>query len=948
MITQLSRLIFGSRNERQLKKLQSIVDQINALEPSISVLDDAALTAKTTEFKERLSKGETLDDLLPEAYAVVREAAKRLFNERHYDVQLMGGVVLHQGKIAEMRTGEGKTLVSTLPAYLNALTGKGVHVITVNDYLAKRDSDWMGRLHSKLGLTVGCIQNDMSDSERRDAYACDITYGTNNEFGFDYLRDHLKFRQDELSQRPFHFTIIDEVDSVLIDEARTPLIISGAAEDTSELYVSIDALMPNLGEADIEKDEKMKTINFTEEGVEKIERLLREAGLIAQDSFLYDLVNMQILHHVNMALRANFMMRRDKDYIVKDGKIFIIDEFTGRIMAGRRFSEGQHQAIEAKERVQIQPENQTVASITLQNFFRLYPKMSGMTGTAMTEATEFAEIYNLDVVEMPTHRPVARIDHNDEIFRTEAEKNVAIINLVKECAEREQPVLVGTTSIESSEDLSRAFTKAGIKHQVLNARHHEQEAFIVAQAGRLGAVTIATNMAGRGTDIKLGGNVEMLVQNQLKGEETPEQVEALRAQIAEQVFADNARVKQVGGLFVIGTERHESRRIDNQLRGRSGRQGDPGASKFYLSLQDDLMRIFGSERLDVMLQRLGLKPGESIYHPWINTAIEKAQKKVEAQHFDARRHLLKQDNVMNDQRMVIYELRRELMTAESVQDTLSDMIDETASELVQNAIPQGSYKEQWDIAGLARNVKSITGRDWPVEAWANEEGADEQSVEEKLHAAMTEQWHDIQAGTLASMLGHPEMFGIAAAADSAEVNELALDAYRDMERSIVLHGLDKAWKDHLYHLDHVKQGINLRAYGQRDPLNEYRAEAFHLFQLMLAQYREFVLTTLLHLSVASQADVDEWKRRQENLKLRQLQEIHPSADDAFDFIDQANTSGGVIGFPERQQARIEQVQRPSFDQNDPATWAHTPRNSLCPCGSGKKYKHCHGKMAMEG
>ncbi|HEY1095967.1 MAG TPA: preprotein translocase subunit SecA [Alphaproteobacteria bacterium] len=942
MISSLSRLIFGSRNERQLKQLREIVEQINALEPAISVLDDNALTAKTAEFKARLQAGETLDQILPEAYAVVRETAKRVFNERHYDVQLMGGIVLHQGKIAEMRTGEGKTLVSTLPAYLNALTGKGVHVITVNDYLAKRDSDWMGRLHRQLGLTIGCIQNDMSDAERRAAYRCDITYGTNNEFGFDYLRDNLKFREDELSQRPFNYAIIDEVDSVLIDEARTPLIISGPAEDTSEMYVTIDALMPQITEDDIEKDEKMKTVNFTEDGVEKMEDLLRAAELISADSHLYDLVNMQVLHHVNMALRAHKMMRRDKDYIVKDGKIFIIDEFTGRMMAGRRFSEGQHQAIEAKERVQIQPENQTVASITLQNFFRLYPKMSGMTGTAMTEATEFGEIYNLDVVEMPTHRNVARRDQNDEIYRTEAEKDEAIIALVKECVERQQPALVGTTSIEKSEELSRAFKKAGIKHQVLNARHHEQEAFIVAQAGRPGAITIATNMAGRGTDIKLGGNAEMLAQQQLTGDETPEQVAVLREAMNQQVASDNEKVKEAGGLYVIGTERHESRRIDNQLRGRSGRQGDPGASKFFLSLQDDLMRIFGSERLDVMLQRLGLKPGESIFHPWINTAIEKAQKKVEAQHFDARRHLLKQDNVMNDQRKVIYELRRELMTADDVRDVIEEMIDETATELVGNAIPNGSYKEQWDVAGLARSLKSLTGRDLPVAAWADEEGADEQKLEATVRSTLIEQWHDIQATTVAAMLTHPDMFGLNAQPDTVEVSQLSLQAFNDLERGVVLHGLDKAWKDHLYHLDHVRQGINLRAYGQRDPLNEYRTEAFHLFQLMLAQYREFVLTSLFHLSVGSIDDVEAWKRRQNNLQRQRLQEIRPSLDEADPM-----ASAGIVGFPERMAVpKVERVARKAFDQNDPATWVNTPRNSLCPCGSGKKYKHCHGKMAM--
>jgi preprotein translocase subunit SecA len=951
MISRLSRLMFGTRNERQLKQLRATVALINALEPEISTLDDAALTAKTTEFKQRLANGETLEQILPEAFAVVRETAKRVFGERHYDVQLMGGMVLHQGKIAEMRTGEGKTLVSTLPAYLNALTGKGVHVITVNDYLAKRDSDWMGRLHRQLGLTVGCIQHDMSDAERRAAYQCDITYGTNNEFGFDYLRDNLKFRKEELSQRPFNFTIIDEVDSVLIDEARTPLIISGPAEDTSELYVKIDALMPSLDdELHIEKDEKMKTINFTEEGVEKMEELLRGVDLISADSHLYDLVNMQALHHVNIALRAHKMMRRDKDYIVKDNKVIIIDEFTGRMMAGRRFSEGQHQAIEAKERVQIQPENQTVASITLQNFFRLYPKISGMTGTAMTEATEFGEIYNLDVVEMPTHRVVARRDQHDEIYRTAAEKDAAIIALVKECVERDQPALVGTTSIESSEELSRAFKRAGIKHQVLNARHHEQEAFIVAQAGRPGAITIATNMAGRGTDIKLGGNAEMMVQQQLTGDETPEQIEALQIAVKEQVARDNEKVKESGGLYVIGTERHESRRIDNQLRGRSGRQGDPGASKFFLSLQDDLMRIFGSERLDAMLQRLGLRPGEAIFHPWINTALEKAQKKVEAQHFDARRHLLKQDNVMNDQRKVIYELRRELMAADNVTDVIQDMIDEESAALISNAIPAGSYKEQWDIAGLTRAVKSLTGRDWPVETWADEEGADDVKLERTLHAAMQQQWQEIQQGSMESLENNPDVYGIAQQLTPVELQQVSIQFITDLERSIVLHSLDKAWKDHLYHLDHVRQGINLRTYGQRDPLNEYRTEAFHLFQLMLAQYREAVLTSLFHLTASSPADTEAWRRRQRGLERQRLQESRANPDflnyeEPQPGAPQLPGPGGMVGHS-RSNVVMTPMIRPNFDKNDPATWVNTPRNNLCPCGSGKKYKHCHGKMAM--
>lgn len=951
MFTRLNRLFFGNYNERQLKKLRAIVAQINALEPSIAALDDAALAHKTTEFKQRLADGQTLDAILPEAYAVVREAAKRILGERHYDVQLMGGTVLHQGKIAEMRTGEGKTLVSTLPTYLNALTGKGVHVITVNDYLAKRDSDWMGRVHRALGLTVGCIQHDMSDAERKEAYASDITYGTNNEFGFDYLRDHLKFRKQDLVQRPFHFAIIDEVDSILIDEARTPLIISGPAEDTSDLYIKIDALVKQLGEDDVEKDEKMKIVNLTEDGVNHVEDLLRQAEMMAPDTHLYDLANMSVLHHITMALRAQFMFRRDKDYLVKDDKVIIIDEFTGRMMQGRRYSEGQHQALEAKEGVTIQPENQTVAAITLQNYFRLYPKIAGMTGTAMTEAKEFSEIYNLDVIEMPTHRGVARRDQNDEIYRTEDEKNAAIITLVKEAHARNQPVLVGTTSIEKSEELAVAFKKAGIKHSVLNARQHEQEAYIVAQAGRPGAVTVATNMAGRGTDIKLGGSVEMMVQQQLKGDETPEQVEQLRAQIKQQVAADAEIVKQAGGLYMIGSERHESRRIDNQLRGRSGRQGDPGASKFFLSLQDDLMRIFGSERLDMMLQRLGLKPGEAIFHPWINKAIENAQKKVEAQHFDARRELLRKDNVMNDQRKVIYELRRELMEADDVSDVIADMLDEAVADMVGNAIPAGAYKEQWDIDGLTRTVKAISGRDYPVKDWADEEGADEAALETKINAVLTEQWQRIQNSTRDMVLATPDLFRINPDGEAVEIGQAAVNYVRDVERSMILHGLDKAWKDHLYHLDHVRQGINLRQYGQRDPLNEYRAEAFHLFQLMLVQYRDSVLTALLRdLDTDSVSALDIIQRRQRG-RNEKLEERREDPDVFVTGMPEGMPQTPVtpIGRPVHMQPRPvpKQLQRRvEFNQDNPDTWGSTPRNNPCPCGSGKKYKHCHGKMAI--
>ena len=944
MFTRLSRLMFGTRNDRQIKKLRATVAQINAFELAIAALDDASLAGKTVEFKDRLAKGETLDQLLPEAYAVVREAAKRTLGLRAFDVQLMGGMVLHQGKIAEMRTGEGKTLVSTLPTYLNALTGEGVHIITVNDYLAKRDSDEMGRVHRFLGLTVGCIQNDMTEADRVEAYRSDITYGTNNEFGFDYLRDHLKFRKADLVQRPFHYAIIDEADSILIDEARTPLIISGPAEDTSDLYIKIDALVAQLTDELLEKDEKMKTVNLTEDGVNHMEELLNGADLLSDDSHLYDLVNMSVLHHVNQALRAHFMFRRDKDYLVKDDKVIIIDEFTGRMMAGRRYSEGQHQALEAKENVTIQPENQTVASITLQNYFRLYPKIAGMTGTALTEAKEFAEIYNLDVIDIPTHRDVVRADQHDEIYRTEAEKNAAIIALVKDAYVRQQPVLVGTTSIEKSEELASAFKKAGIKHHVLNARQHEHEAFIVAQAGRPGAITIATNMAGRGTDIKLGGNAEMLLQHQLTGDETPEQVETQRAQIKQQVATDAEVVKAAGGLYVVGSERHESRRIDNQLRGRSGRQGDPGASKFFLSLQDDLMRIFGSERLDAMLQRLGLKQGEAIFHPWINKAIENAQKKVEAQHFDARRELLRKDNVMNDQRKVIYELRRELMSADNVSETIADMLDDAVTDLVATAIPTGSYKEQWDIEGLTKAVKALSGHDLPIAEWADEEGADENALENKILETLTAQWHRIQDTTLQMILTAPDMFRLDA---NSDLQQAARDYTLDVERSMILHGLDKAWKDHLYHLDHVRQGINLRQYGQRDPLNEYRAEAFHLFQLMLGMYRDSVLTALLRdLGNGSLEDLEAIQNRQRQKMKFQETRIDPAMAALPEMLPPAD----VIGFPSRQQTRaaVERVVRPAFDQNDPETWGSTPRNNPCPCGSGKKYKHCHGKMALNG
>ncbi len=915
MFSSVARKIFGTRNERVLKNLRKSVEVINEYEKEISSLTDVQLKQKTQAFKDRLAQGETLDDIQDEAFAVVREAAKRTLGERHYDVQLMGGMVLHQGKITEMRTGEGKTLVSTLPVYLNALSGKGVHVITVNDYLAKRDSQWMAQVHEFLGLKIGCIQQGMSDDDRRAAYACDITYGTNNEFGFDYLRDNMKFDLKHMVQRPFNFAIIDEVDSILIDEARTPLIISGPAEDTSEMYIRVDGLVKDLQPEHFEKDEKMKSVTLTEAGVEKMETLLKNAHLLEGEN-LYDIENMTMVHHTNMALKAHQLFTRDKDYIVKDGQVVIIDEFTGRMMPGRRYSEGLHQAIEAKEGAKIQRENQTLASITFQNYFRLYPKLGGMTGTAMTEAEEFAEIYGLDVVEMATNKPIARVDEHDEIYRSIKEKNAAMAKLVQSCVERGQPVLVGTTSIEKSEALSATFKKAKIKHSVLNARHHEQEASIVALAGRPGAVTIATNMAGRGTDIKLGGNVKMMVDQELKGSETEAEIKKITQEIEEQVAQDRETVKQAGGLYVIGTERHESRRIDNQLRGRSGRQGDPGASKFYLSLEDDLMRIFGSDRMSGLLTRLGLKEGEAIVHPWINKAIERAQKKVEAQHFDMRKNLLKYDDVMNDQRKAIYAQRREIMESEDVSDIIKDMRDEVVEVLVTNAIPRGSYQEQWNIDNLKVEVKNILGLDAPIQEWANEDGIADDEIIERL-------------ATLADQ----------------KMAKKAADAtpkvMRQVEKGIILQVLDQIWKEHLTNLDHLKQGIVLRAYGQRDPLNEYKSEAFSLFQNMLYQLRESVTQTLMRIELRGEEELKALQRQRQQAQEREMQTIHA---DPASFADQE-----TLGNPELQSTRatvpkMTPMRKPVVDVNDQSTWGATPRNALCPCGSGKKYKHCHGKL----
>ena len=909
MITALARKFFGSHNDRILRSQDRLVAEINALEPDFLKLPDEQLKAKTAVFKARLAKDENLDDLLPEAFAAVREAARRVLGQRHFDVQLRGGMVLHSGKIAEMRTGEGKTLVATLPVYLNALSGKGVHVVTVNDYLAKRDSAWMGQVYNFLGLTVGCIVHGLDDDQRQAAYNADITYGTNNEFGFDYLRDNMKFAYDELAQRPFNYAIVDEVDSILIDEARTPLIISGPAEDSSDLYIKTDALIPLLTAEDFEKDEKNKTVTLTEAGNVKIETLLGDAGLLTPGGGLYDAQNIMVVHHVNQALRAHQLFVRDVDYIVKSGKVIIIDEFTGRMMDGRRFSDGLHQALEAKEKVEIQRENQTLATITFQNYFRLYPKLAGMTGTALTEAAEFAEIYHLEVVEVPTNVAVAREDMDDEVYGTMAEKYEAIAKMIEECRARNQPVLVGTVSIEKSETLSALFKKHKIPHNVLNARYHEQEASIVSQAGRPGAVTIATNMAGRGTDIQLGGNLDMRITEELKDiadeSERAQRIAALKVETE----ANREIVRAAGGLFVIGTERHESRRIDNQLRGRSGRQGDPGASKFYLSLEDDLMRIFGSERMEGVLTKLGLRDGEKIAHPWISTALEKAQQKVEGRNFDIRKNLLKFDNVMNDQRKVIYEQRRDIMAANNVSESITDLRHEVVHTLVANAIPPNSYHEQWDLTGLQERARELLALDLPILDWGNEDGMAEVEIEERIRKAA-----DDKMATKAAAIGLENM-------------------YRT-EKATLLGLLDQAWKDHLLALDQLRQGIHLRGYGQRDPLNEYSREAFGLFQLMLNEVREQVTKVLLHAEMRLPT-LEEYaaRRRQEMI------ELHGASPDEISTGESLPESMARRSGPPR--AIVTPMQH-SFNPQDPNTWHNTPRNALCPCGSGKKYKHCHG------
>ena len=938
MLQSIAQRFFGSANDREVKRLQGIVAQINALEPDVEKLTDDQLRARTDEFRRKYQDGADLDDLLPDAFATVREAAKRTLGQRHYDVQLLGGMVLHQGKISEMRTGEGKTLVATLPVYLNAITGKGVHVVTVNDYLASRDAEWMGEVYEFLGLTVGCITHGLEDHERQAAYACDVTYGTNNEFGFDYLRDNMKFRIEEMVQREFHFAIVDEVDNIFIDEARTPLIISGPAEDAAELYAAIDKVIPRLGPDDFEKDEKQRTVVLTENGTENVEQILGEMDMLNGET-LYDITNVSLVHHVQQALRAHTLFQRDTDYIVKDDAIVIIDEFTGRMMEGRRFSEGLHQALEAKEGVTVQNENQTLASITFQNYFRLYPKLAGMTGTAMTEAGEFAEIYGLEVVDIPTNMPQVRIDEDDEVYRTTEEKFNAILEEIRTCQEKKQPILVGTVSIEKSELLSELLKKYKIEHHVLNARFHEQEAFIIAQAGQPGAVTIATNMAGRGTDIQLGGNVEMQVEQQIAA--LPEsQREEKRAELAAKIEADIAEAKKMvldaGGLYVIGTERHEARRIDNQLRGRSGRQGDPGRSKFYLSLEDDLMRIFGSERIDTMLRKLGLEEGEAIIHPWINKALEKAQKKVEERNYEIRKNLLKYDDVMNDQRKVIYEQRKELMVTEDVSDTVVEMREQAIEDAVARCIPEKAYAEQWDTDALHEEALRLLGLDLPIAEWAGEEGIADEEITDRL-----------KKQSASKMAAKTANYG-------AELMRLA-------EKSLLLQLLDQTWKEHLLALDHLRQGIGLRAYGQKDPLNEYKREAFDMFEGMLDNLRETVTSVMCHLELS--VDAEELAAMEAAQTEMDMQETR--MDPAF-----ADAEMAMAGDPGLHPAAPMQTQNAAtnvltadtdpadappgwelnaalgrwVDPNDPESWGKVPRNAACPCGSGKKYKHCHGRV----
>jgi len=891
----LAKQIFGSVNERKVRAMRGAVQRINALEPNYEALSDEALRNKTSEYRHRLARGAKIDDILPEAFATVREAAKRVLGMRHFDTQMMGAMVLHSGKISEMRTGEGKTLVATLPVYLNALESRGVHVITVNDYLAKRDSEWMGQVYRFLGLSVGVIVHGLYDNERRQAYAADVTYGTNNEFGFDYLRDNMKYSLGEMVQRGHRYAIVDEVDSILIDEARTPLIISGPTEDRSDVYKQMDALIPLLSAEHFELDEKQRSVTYTELGSERIEEMLAERGLL--QGSLYEPSNITFVHHANQALRAHKLFFRDKDYIVKDNEVVLIDEFTGRMMHGRRLSEGLHQSIEAKEGVNIQPENQTLASITFQNYFRLYDKLAGMTGTAATEAAEFGDIYKLDVVEIPTNRQVQRIDDDDEVYRTAGEKYKAILADLEETHKKNQPVLVGTVSIEKSEYLSSLLKQRGIPHQVLNARYHEQEALIVSQAGVPGAVTIATNMAGRGTDIQLGGNLDMRMKAILKGDETPEQIATLKRQTQADIEAKKQKALAAGGLYVLGTERHESRRIDNQLRGRTGRQGDPGRSKFYICLEDDLLRIFAAERLDAIMRGLGIQEGEAIVHPWMNKALETSQRRVEQRNFEIRKNLLKYDDVINDQRKAIFEQRIEFMRTADVAPIVRDMRHDVAEKLISRHMPEKAYPEQWDIAGLAEDATEIFGLEIPFKQWAAEEGIAQDEITERLVREI-----DHAYAQKAAILG-PERL-------------------RAVEKQVLLSVVDMRWREHLSLLDHLRSVIHLRGYAQRDPLNEFKTEAFTLFERMLLDLRTTVTRMLMRLQIGQAAE--EALKPQPPQKLVEVHRNPLTGENEMDASDGRLPAG--------------------FDRHNPATWGKVSRNAPCPCGSGKKYKHCHGDV----
>jgi preprotein translocase subunit SecA len=892
-IGTLAKTVFGTPNDRKIKATRPIVAKINALEPDMQALSDDGIKQRTEALKARVQGGENLDAVLPEAFALCREAAWRALGLRAFDVQLMGGIFLHQGNISEMKTGEGKTLVATFPAYLNALAGKGVHIVTVNDYLARRDADWMGKVYRALGLTVGVVVPQQNETDKRVAYQADITYATNNELGFDYLRDNMKGSIEEMMQRGHYFAIVDEVDSILVDEARTPLIISGPSQDRSEFYNTLNAFIPELTEAHFKLDEKQRNATFTEDGNEYLENRLHEAGVLPAEQTLYDPESTTIVHHVTQALRAHKLFQKDVNYIVRDNEVMLIDEFTGRMMPGRRLSDGLHQAIEAKEGVKVQPENVTLASVTFQNYFRLYEKLAGMTGTAATEAEEFMEIYKLGVVEVPTNKPVARKDEHDQVYKTAREKYEAIVKQIRKANEKGQPILVGTTSIEKSEMISLMLKKEGIPHNVLNARQHEQEAKIVAEAGRLGAVTIATNMAGRGTDIQLGGNVEMKVLEEIAAnpEAHPDEV---RARIEAEHAEEKAKVIEAGGLYVLATERHESRRIDNQLRGRSGRQGDPGRSSFFLSLEDDLMRIFGSERLEKVLSSLGMKEGEAIIHPWVNKSLERAQAKVEGRNFDIRKQLLKFDDVMNDQRKAIFGQRLEIMQADDIEDIAADMREQVIDDLVLEHMPPKSYPEQWKTAELREALRAKLMLDMPIPEWAAEEGVDQNDLRERI-------------------------VDRAAAYMSEKAEAFGLDTMRSIEKQILLHTIDGKWREHLVRLEHLRSVVGFRGYAQRDPLNEYKTEAFQLFGNLLDTLREDVTLKL--------AQIRPLTAEEQETMLRQI----------------AGQRQPVAATVPEAAARVPLVE--GFDETDPATWGNPGRNDPCPCGSGEKFKHCHGRLA---